>query len=499
MIAPSAIVPLSASGGLEVEWWSMIPFVILLLCIAVLPLIHATEHRWEQNSTKLTVALVLGLPVAVWFWFAGEQVTVLHSLWEYVQFVLLLGALFVVSGGIFLTGDLRATPRTNVAFLGIGAVLASFIGTTGAAMLLVRPLLNTNKERFHKVHTIVFLIFIVANTGGLLTPLGDPPLFLGFLRGVPFTWTFSLIWEWLFVNLLLLATYFALDTQLYRKEPASNLLADAIQRTPLGIRGKIHFLFLAMVVIAVAVVPSLDLHAIEEGTATFAQSVPWRELLFLLAGTLSYFVGDKVARFVSNEFSWTPILEVAALFIGIFLAMMPALKFLSQIAPKLPQRAHVLLLHRRTVRLSSTTPPPTLTSLRRAARTPSSGATPELSGHGHHPGASRLDQPRCRVHGRQRPTCNARTSLSAADLARRCRARRLPGWSGDPAGMIAMSFTWPPRSSGRSGIGIAGSMAFLGRDRPHPAAARARSRGHRTTLEEITVSTSRDGERDAVR
>lgn len=336
MLAPLTIAPLSASGGLEVEWWSMIPFVILLLCIAILPLIHATEHRWEQNSTKLTVALVLGLPIAIWFWFAGEQVTVLHSLWEYIQFVLLLGSLFVISGGIFLTGDLRATPRVNATFLGIGAVMASFVGTTGAAMLLVRPLLNTNKERRHKVHTIVFLIFIVANTGGLLTPLGDPPLFLGFLRGVPFTWTFSLVWEWLFVNLILLLTYYALDHKLYRSEPASNLLADAIQRTPLGVRGKIHFLFLAMVVTAVAVVPSLDLHAIEEGTATFVQMVPWRELLFLTAGALSYFLGDKVARFVSNEFSWTPILEVAALFIGIFLAMMPALKFLSQIAPKLP-------------------------------------------------------------------------------------------------------------------------------------------------------------------
>lgn len=110
MFSPLAIAPTSAAGALEVEWWSMIPFVILLLCIAILPLIHATEHRWEQNSTKLTVALVLGLPVAVWFWFAGEQVTVLHSLWEYVQFVLLLGALFVISGGIFLTGDLQATP-----------------------------------------------------------------------------------------------------------------------------------------------------------------------------------------------------------------------------------------------------------------------------------------------------------------------------------------------------------------------------------------------------
>lgn len=336
MLAVTSIVPLSAGGGLEVEWWSMIPFVVLLLCIAILPLIHATEHRWEQNSTKLTVALLLGVPVAVWFWLAGEQVTVLHSMWEYIQFVLLLGALFVVSGGIFLTGDLRATPRVNTTFLGIGTVLASFVGTTGAAMLLVRPLLNTNKERVHKVHTVVFLIFIVANTGGLLTPLGDPPLFLGFLRGVPFTWTFSLLPEWAFVNLLLLITYFALDTRLQRSEPSAGLLADEMQRTPLGIQGKIHFAFLAMVVLAVALVPSLDLHAIEEGTATFTQMVPWRELVFIAAGVLSYTMGDKVARFVSNEFSWTPILEVASLFVGIFLTMMPALKFLAQVAPKLP-------------------------------------------------------------------------------------------------------------------------------------------------------------------
>lgn len=334
--APLAVLPFATEGGLEVQWWSMIPFIVMLLSIAILPLIHATEHRWEQNSTKLTLALILGIPVAVWFWFAGEHTTVLHSLWEYVQFVLLLGSLFIVSGGIFLTGDLRATPRTNATFLGVGAVLASFIGTTGAAMLLVRPLLNTNKERLHKVHTIVFLIFIAANTGGLLTPLGDPPLFLGFLRGVPFTWTFNLLPEWLFVNAMLLATYFALDTRLYRKEPGSALLSDAIQRTPLGVKGKIHFLFLALVVVAVALIPSLDLHAIETGEATLTQMIPWRELVFVLAGAGSYFLGDKVARFVSNEFSWTPILEVAALFIGIFLTMMPALKFLSQIAPELP-------------------------------------------------------------------------------------------------------------------------------------------------------------------
>jgi len=335
-LAPWSVLPLMTEGGLEVQWWSMIPFVVMLLSIAILPLIHATEHRWEQNSMKLMVALILGIPVGVWFWFAGEHTTVLHALWEYVQFVLLLGSLFIVSGGIFLSGDLRATPRTNATFLGLGATLASFIGTTGAAMLLVRPLLNTNKERQFKVHTVIFLIFMVANTGGLLTPLGDPPLFLGFLRGVPFTWTFNLFPEWLFVNAMLLISYYALDTKLYRKEKASTILADVIQQTPLGIKGKIHFLFLAMIVAAVAVVPSLDLHAIETGSASFAQMVPWRELVFITAGALSYFLGDKVARFVSNEFSWTPILEVAALFIGIFLTMMPALKFLSQIAPKLP-------------------------------------------------------------------------------------------------------------------------------------------------------------------
>jgi len=122
--APLAVLPFATEGGLEVQWWSMIPFIVMLLSIAILPLIHATEHRWEQNSTKLTLALILGIPVAVWFWFAGEHTTVLHSLWEYVQFVLLLGSLFIVSGGIFLTGDLRATPRTNATFLGVGAVLA---------------------------------------------------------------------------------------------------------------------------------------------------------------------------------------------------------------------------------------------------------------------------------------------------------------------------------------------------------------------------------------
>ena len=321
---------------MTVEWWSIIPFVVLLLCIAILPLVPATEHAWEKTQVKLLIALACGLPIALWFVLAGESTAVVHALFEYFQFILLLFALFVVSGGIFLKGDIRATPRNNTIFLAIGGVIASFIGTTGAAMLLIRPLLNTNREREFRVHTVVFTIFIVANCGGLLTPLGDPPLFLGFLRGVPFEWTFQLFPEWLFVNALLLVSYYALDRKAYASESEFAIAWDDSARTKLSIMGKINFLFFAMVILAVAFVPSLNLHAIEEGHATWFQWVPWREIVFVTAAALSYFLGNKEARFGLNKFTWGPILEVAALFIGIFLAMIPALKFLGQVAPSLP-------------------------------------------------------------------------------------------------------------------------------------------------------------------
>lgn len=319
-----------------VEWWSVIPFAVLLLCIAVLPLIPATEHAWERNSVKLAVALACGLPIAAWFVLAGAGSEIVHALVEYVQFITLLLALFVVSGGIFLAGDLRATPRNNTAFLAVGGLIASFIGTTGAAMLLIRPLLNTNSERTHRVHTVVFTIFIVANCGGLLTPLGDPPLFLGFLRGVPFEWTFGLWPQWLFVNALLLLTYYALDRRAYASEPSHAITADDTQREPLRVVGKVNFLFFAVVVAAVAFAPSIDLHAIETGHASLVQMVPWRELIFIAAAAASYVVGSHDVRFRLNTFTWTPILEVAALFLGIFLAMVPALNYLGQVAPRLP-------------------------------------------------------------------------------------------------------------------------------------------------------------------
>ena len=161
--------------ALQVEWWSIIPFLLMLGTIAVAPLVPALAHYWEWRRVQLLVALVLGVPVAIWFLVGGDNQTVVHALVEYGQFITLLFALFVVSGGIFLAGDLRATPKVNTTFLAVGAGLASFIGTTGAAMLLIRPLLNTNQERRHRMHSVVFLIFIVANCGGLLTPLGGSP------------------------------------------------------------------------------------------------------------------------------------------------------------------------------------------------------------------------------------------------------------------------------------------------------------------------------------
>lgn len=321
---------------MEFQWWSAIPFVTMLLAIAILPLVPATQHHWEKPRTQLIFALALGIPVALWIWLGGEHATVLHALWEYVQFIVLLGALFVISGGIFLAGDLKATPRTNTIFLAIGGMIASFIGTTGAAMLLIRPILSTNAQRTHRRHTVIFTIFIVANCGGLLTPLGDPPLFLGMLRGVPFTWTFKLWPMWLLVNGLLLITYYGLEKRLYRTEPLEALMSDVRESEPLRVRGALNFVWLAAVVASVAFLPSIDLHALETGHATTMQMIPWREIAMLLAGAASLTLGSKRARYQDNKFSWAPIAEVAALFIGIFLTMMPALKVLANVAPKLP-------------------------------------------------------------------------------------------------------------------------------------------------------------------
>ena len=321
---------------MHLEWWSVLPFAGMLACIAVLPLIPATAHWWEKHTSQLIVAVGLGVPVAAWMWVALGWTSVFAAVVEYVQFICLLLALFVVSGGIFLKGDIRATPRNNTIFLAIGGVIASFVGTTGAAMLLIRPLLATNKERHYRVHTVLYTIFIVANCGGLLTPLGDPPLFLGFLRGVPFTWTFNLLREYLFVNIMLLVGYYALDSYYYSQEPAKAVYDDDTEIEPLGLKGSLNFVFFAVIIAAVAFAPSIDVHAIEEGHAAMGDWIPVREFIMLGSAAGSYFLGSREVRFKDNQFTWGPIVEVAILFIGIFLTMIPALHYLDEVAGSLP-------------------------------------------------------------------------------------------------------------------------------------------------------------------
>lgn len=321
---------------MQLQWWSVLPFAAMLASIAVLPLVPATSHWWERQTSQLTVALVLGLPVAVWMWIVGGWQVVFASVVEYAQFISLLLALFVVSGGIFLKGDIQATPRNNTIFLAIGGILASFVGTTGAAMLLIRPLLNTNAERRYRVHTVLFTIFIVANCGGLLTPLGDPPLFLGFLRGVPFAWTFNLAREWAFVLVMLLVSYYALDRWYYAQEPAAAVREDRADIEPLGLRGATNLVWFAVIIAAVAFAPSIDVEAIEAGHASLTDWLPVREVIMLVAALCSYRFGDRRARFTDNQFAWAPIAEVATLFIGIFLTMIPALHYLDEVAGSLP-------------------------------------------------------------------------------------------------------------------------------------------------------------------
>lgn len=322
-----------------VPWWGVLPFAGLLACIALFPLLPRVRDLWHHSWFQLAVAAAFGLPVAVWLLSAGEAESLVHALVEYGQFICLLASLFIVSGGIFLAGDIRATPRNNTAFLAFGALLASFIGTTGAAMLLIRPVLNTNAERTRKVHTVVFLIFIVANCGGLLTPLGDPPLFLGMLRGVPFTWTFSLWPHWLLVNAVLLLVYYALDRREYSREPDEAVRFDDSSVVPLAVRGVHQLIFFAAIVGAVALAPSVDLHAIGEGHALWWQWVPWREFIMMGAAVASLVSGNPDVRYRDNVFEWSPITEVAALFLGIFVAMVPALKYLAVVAPTLPLNA----------------------------------------------------------------------------------------------------------------------------------------------------------------
>lgn len=290
----------------DISFIWILPFALMLLAIAILPLTF--PHFWEKNSNKALVAAVISLPTAI-FLIVNDPHALLHSAKEYFSFICLLGSLFVISGGVFLEGDLKATPSINAAFLGTGAILASIIGTTGASMLLIRPLLSTNRERKNTRHLPLFFIFMVSNIGGLLTPIGDPPLFLGFLRGVPFFWTFKLFPIWLFCNSILLITFILMDRRQYHRETKKSLREDEARQQPLKIRGMLN-IFLLMGVVAAVFLPT-----------------PYREGCMIALSLISLKkTPENIHR--RNNFNFHPIIEVAVLFAGIFIAMVPALALL---------------------------------------------------------------------------------------------------------------------------------------------------------------------------
>ena len=310
--------------------WMLIPFAAMLLCIAVLPLIPHVGEIWEHNVSKLCVSLILGVPVGIWLCVNGMSHELIHQMiYDYIPFILLLMALFVTTGGICIRGDLKATPYTNTIIMALGWVLASFMGTTGAAMLLIRLLLATIQQRKYRVHTVMFFIGIVANCGGLLSPLGDPPLFLLFQKGTPFIWWMQNMWqEWLVTGVLLLTIYFLVDFYFYRKEPTENIMADIREKTKLQASGLINLFWLGCVVCSTMFINSTYIPIMGEHDA------PWylkllREWAFIVIIACSWLTTKKTVR-TENNYSWTPILEVACVFLGIFATMTPALMFLQQ-------------------------------------------------------------------------------------------------------------------------------------------------------------------------
>ncbi len=317
----------------------------MLLCVAVLPLTRLSGW-WEDrhNLNKLLVSLILGLPVGAWFITHGLSKVFIHQIFfDYIPFILLLSALYVTTGGIRIQGNLKAAPSTNVMILGAGYMLSSFVGTTGAAMLLIRLLLETNRNRKHRVHSILFFIAAVANCGGLLTPLGDPPLFLLFQKGAGFTWFFNLTPQWALAGFLLLAAYYFTDRYFFRKEKKPDEQSDAANvantadtsggvnseaAAKLKISGSINFLWLLCVIASTMFINPKYIPAMGAEEAPFYLRL-LREWTFIAIILMSLLSTKRDTR-RSNSFSWGPIIEVAFVFAGIFATMPPALMYLQQ-------------------------------------------------------------------------------------------------------------------------------------------------------------------------
>ncbi|MEO8167345.1 MAG: sodium:proton antiporter [bacterium] len=306
LMIPSVALADESSHVVAVNPLMIIPFAVLLLSIAVMPFIN--RHWWEHNYPK--VAIALGLVVCFYYAFVlDNSIRLLHTGFEYVSFIALIGALFVVAGGIHIRIKGKSSPLANVFLLAIGAILSNVVGTTGASMILIRPYIRVNKYRIQPFH-VVFFIFIVSNMGGALTPIGDPPLFLGYLKGIPFFWVAEHLWYmWGIAMGAVLAIFFVVDWLSYRKL-SEEQRADR-EHEEGEVSGAQNVFFLAVILVSVFITKPVFL----------------REALMILAAVGSYFTTRKSIH-EKNDFNFEPIKEVAILFVGIFATMIPALDWL---------------------------------------------------------------------------------------------------------------------------------------------------------------------------
>ena len=328
-LAPTAVLAADIDGKSFGVLWAL-PFAGILLSIAIFPLL--AHHFWEHHQGKIAAfwALLILVPLVL---FRGPDVAgsaLAHTIiGDYIPFILLLLALFTTAGGILVSGNIHGSPGMNTALLAIGALMASVIGTTGASMVMIRPMMRANDNRRHNVHVFVFFIFLVSNIGGSLTPLGDPPLFLGFLRGVDFFWTTShLFMETLLVAGILLAVFFALDSWFYHRDAAFKALRDPTPDSRVSLHGLGNLALIGVVILAI-----LMSAAWKPGVAFSVMGTPveWQNLLrdgVFIAVTFASLALTKQEFRERNGFNWGPILEVAKLFAGIFVSMIPVLAML---------------------------------------------------------------------------------------------------------------------------------------------------------------------------
>ncbi len=356
VITPAPAFAAEGLNGAKLSIFWALPFVGILLCIATGPVFY--PHVWERDYGKIAAiwavivvtALLLNAPTTV------VTTTLAHTaLLEYMPFILLLLALFTVAGGIYLEGNMHDSVFTNTVLLALGAVLASIVGTTGAAMILIRPLIRANDDRRHNAHVMVFFIFLVANIGGALSPLGDPPLFIGFLKGVDFFWTTVHLWQkTLFVGGIVLAVFMAVDLYCHRLDRVHGHPKDPTPDSPLRLHGKINLLLIAVIIAAILMSaqwkPGIAFTV--AGAELQLQDLA-RDVIFILVTIWSLAMTRKEDR-EANGFSWGPIREVAILFAGIFICIVPVMAML-QAGAQGPFAALIGLV---TMPTAATTPPP---------------------------------------------------------------------------------------------------------------------------------------------